>query len=295
MDDAVVKNNVGVLGATSLVGASLLPQLTEAGYQVKAFSRQINEEQLDGVDWQQLSLPSIDFINKGGNTPYWICVAPIWVLPDYFSLLEVSGVRRVVVLSSTSRFTKGDSSDFEEQAVAQRLIDAENCVQAWAEDKSVEWVILRPTLIYGFGRDKNISEIARIISKFGFFPLFGDAMGFRQPVHAEDLASACVTALNGIGVVNQGYNISGGEILTYREMIARVFVAMGRPVRMVSLPLCLFRITVALLRCLPRYRYWSVAMAERMNRDLSIDHGDAVRDLDFNPRGFVLTAEDLPR
>lgn len=35
-------------------------------------------------------------------------------------------------------------------------------------------------------------------------------------------------------------------------------------------------------------------MAERMNRDLVIDHADAVRDLGFKPRGFALAAEDLP-
>jgi nucleoside-diphosphate-sugar epimerase len=74
------------------------------------------------------------------------------VLPQYFPLLEAYGVRRVVALSSTSRFTKDDSSDPEEQAIALRLADAEACVQAWAASHGVEWIILRPTLIYGRGR-----------------------------------------------------------------------------------------------------------------------------------------------
>ncbi len=38
--------------------------------------------------------------------------------------------------------------------------------------------------------------------------------------------------------------------------------------RLLPVPLFAFRVAVALLRHLPRYRNWSSAMAERMNRDL---------------------------
>ena len=68
----------------------------------------------------------------------WLCVAPIWVLPQYFLLLEACGARRVVALSSTSRFTKDDSSDLEVQAIALRLAGAEARVQAWAASHGVE-------------------------------------------------------------------------------------------------------------------------------------------------------------
>jgi len=229
-----------------------------------------------------------------GVTPCWICVAPIWVLPDYFGLLETLGARRVVVLSSTSRFTKGDSSDPEEQAIARRLTDAEVRVQEWAENCGVEWVILRPTLIYGLGRDKNIAEIARFIRRFGFLPLFGGAKGLRQPIHGADVADACLTALQVPCAANRAYNISGGETLTYRDMVARVFAALGRRPHWLNIPLWAFRLALIMLRRLPRYRQWSTAMAERMNRDLVFDHAEAARDLCFKPRAFVLTEGDLP-
>ncbi len=181
-----------------------------------------------------------------------------------------------------------------EQATAAKLIDGEARVRAWAESRGIEWVILRPTLIYGLGRDKNISEIARFIRRFGFFPVLGEAKGLRKPIHAEDVAGACLAALQGSDVRSRSYNISGGETLTYREMVARIFTALGRRPRVLTVPLWAFRLAVTMLRCLPRYRQWSAAMAERMNRDLVFDHADAVRDLGFKPRGFELTAEDLP-
>jgi hypothetical protein len=49
------------------------------------------------------------------------------------------------------------------------------------------------------------------------------------------------------------------------------------------------------LRHLPRYRNWPSAMAERMSRDLVFDHFEATRDFGFEPRPFVLSAEDVPK
>lgn len=286
---------IGVLGASSLVGGCLLSSLIERGVSAVAFSRKKQIGSHGGaVEWRQLPTLGTQSLDVTHPIGHWICVAPIWVLPDYFSLIEASGARRVVVLSSTSRFTKVGSADKAEVAIAAKLADAEARVRAWAEARGIEWVILRPTLIYGLGRDKNISEMARFIRRFGFFPLLGQAQGQRQPIHAVDVAAACVAALQAPGTANRAYNISGGETLAYREMVARVFAALGRPTRLLTVPLWAFRLAVSVLRCLPRYRQWSAAMAERMNRDLVFDHTEAVRDLGFKPRGFVLMAEDLP-
>lgn len=260
--------------------------LTQAGWQVMAFSRRSSV-----TEWPVA--PS-SFRPAGGAIPDWVCVAPIWVLPEYFALLEAHGARRVVALSSTSRFTKDDSGDPQEQAVAVRLADAEARLQAWAQSRGVQWVILRPTLIYGLGRDKNITEIVRFIGRFGFFPLFGKANGLRQPVHAADVASACLAALQSPGAANRAYNVSGGEILTYRDMVTRLFTSSGRRPRLLTVPLWVFRVAVAVLRRLPRYRQWSIAMAERMNQDLVFDHAEATCDLGFKPRMFELAAQDWP-
>ena len=294
----VDESRVGVLGASSLVGRCVLPLLRADGWEVVAFSRQ-PVESTDGVDWRELPPPAAPHLpnlpREERRIGCWLSVAPIWVLADYFPLIEASGARRVVALSSTSRFTKVGSGDTAENAIAAKLIDAEARVQAWAESRGIEWVVLRPTLIYGQGQDKNISEMARFIRRFGFFPLLGSAQGLRQPIHAEDVAAACVAALQTPGAANRAYNLSGGETLAYREMVARVFAALGRPARLMTVPLWAFRLAVAMLRRLPRYRHWSAAMAERMNRDLVFDHAEAARDLGFKPRGFALTAKDVPR
>lgn len=290
------EQTLGLLGATSLVGQCLLPLLTKNGYKVFAYSRHTGNPSNNEIEWQILSKADMappDDCSRQLPIANWICVAPLWVLPEYFERLKTAGARRIVALSSTSRFSKESSSDTEERKIAQRLTNSEICFQTWASDTEVEWVIIRPTLIYGCGRDKNISEIVRFIRRFGFFPLLGQATGLRQPIHAADVAGACLAALQTPNAANRAYNISGGETLTYRDMVSRVFSALGHPPRMLTVPHWVFCLAVTVIRSLPRYRQWSTAMAERMMCDLVFEHTQAAQDLEFKPRPFLLEAGDL--
>lgn len=286
---------VGMIGATSLVGRRLTPLLAASGARVAAFSRRGAPEGGDPARWFTLPEPGGEPLAAsavGESVPLWVCAAPIWCLPEHFGLLEVLGARRVAAVSSTSLYTKSGSSDPAEQEVARRLASAEEELARWAGARGVEWVILRPTLIYGGGEDKNIAQMARFIRRFGFFPVFGQASGKRRPVHARDVAAACARALFA-RVSGRAYDISGASTLTYREMAEAVFRAMGRAPRLVPVPLGLIRAAVGLARLLPPCRGWSAAMAERMNRDMDFGHGDAARDFGFDPGRFELTPEDV--
>jgi nucleoside-diphosphate-sugar epimerase len=284
----------GLLGANSLVGECLISRLSKDGRHTVAFSRHPPDGNTEpGVTW--LKLPaSVPVHLEALPIKEWLCVAPIWVVPQYFPLIEACGARRVVALSSTSLFVKNDSSHPGERDIASRLAEGERALRVWAEAHEVEWLILRPTLIYGCGRDRNLTEIVRFVRRWGFFPLLGQAAGLRQPVHAEDVATACVSALAVSAAANRTYNLSGGEMLPYREMVSRVFSALGKRPRLVTVPRWLFQLAVTALRLLPRYRHWTVEMAERMNRDLVFEHADAARDLGFMPRPFRLAPVDLP-
>lgn len=296
-ENKTTDKQVGLLGATSLVGQCLLPLLKQNGWQIKAFSRRPPEPACPSLEWVQLKQPVCqnDLIEYPlEKITHWICVASIWVLPDYFGMLEKLGARRVIAVSSTSRFTKIDSADAEEKATARKLAESEKKLETWARSKGISWIILRPTMIYGLGRDKNIANLARLIRRLGFFPLARRAQGLRQPVHAEDLAAACLSALEKSALVNHAYNLSGGETLTYREMILRLFAALGQPAHVIAAPLWLFKIAAPVIRFFPQYRSWNADMAKRMSFDMAFDHAEAARDLNFSPRIFKLSAKDLP-
>ncbi len=165
-----------------MVGRCVLLQLAHAHGRAYAFSRHPCAHRTgDGVVWQQIPAAPVIAAPNAIAIPWWICIAPIAALPAHFAWLEAQGARRIVALSSTSRFTKDTSSDIQEQGIAQGLVDAENQVQAWAQSRGIEWVVLRPTLIYQPGQDKNVSEIARFIGRFSFFPVLGKAHGCASP------------------------------------------------------------------------------------------------------------------
>ncbi len=247
--------HVGILGAASLVGICLQQLLPENGWRVTAFSRKpvTPNSNTARITWRQLASASIPE-STDEKISLWICATPIWILPEYFKFLSGYGIKRIVILSSTSSITKQTSTDVKEQKIVQQLIEGENRVIRWAATNQIEWIILRPTLIYGLGRDKNISKIICFIRCFGFFPLIGKAAGLRQPIHARDVAAACMHALQTLNLRNCTYNLTGGETLPYREMVQRIFLALDRKPRLVTLPFWFFHwmiITVALPAAIP--------------------------------------------
>ena len=287
---------VGVLGATSFVGASLLNKLTKTEFHPIAYTRRDIKFGTKNIEWRRLDseLSASQKLASLTPIPFWFCLVPIAQLPNYFDLMRAHGAKRLVALSSTSRFTKLTSSDLAEQIHVRNVADAEQRVEQWAQRHGIEWTILRPTLIYGSGQDRNIAEITRFIQRFGFFPVFGKACGLRQPLHVQDVARACMASLHAPASINRAYNISGAETLTYREMVCRIFTVLEKKPRLLPIPLWMFRVAVYVLRHLPRYSKWSSAMAERMNYDMVFDHSDVVRDFEFKPRTFILNPEDLP-
>ena len=105
---------------------------------------------------------------------------------------------------------------------------------------------------------------------------------------------ACVAALERPAAKNRAFNLSGAEVLPYREMVSRIFTALNKRPVFFRAPLWLFQLLVAAMHIHPRFRNWSPAMVERMNRDMVFDHSEAARDLGFSPRPFFLRPEDLP-
>ncbi len=274
-------------GASSQIGDCLLPLLVQTGHRVNALSRQTRTD-TEGIRWCRADLDQAEALSVATkDCEMLIHLAPVWNLPHHLPDLARAGIRRVFAFSSTSRFGKRDSPDPSERKIVRRLVTAESSIIEACERHGMAWTLFRPTLIYGMGRDRNVSNIARFIHRFHFFPIAGDGAGLRQPVHACDLAQACLDALRTQTTASRAYNLSGGEILPYHRMVERIFEAQGRKPHLIRVPLPPLRLFLHLLGLLPGYRYLGPEMANRMNRDLVYDHAQARADFDYLPRGFT--------
>ncbi|CAN7355292.1 NAD-dependent epimerase/dehydratase family protein [Phenylobacterium sp. LjRoot219] len=277
-----LREPVLVLGATSLVGRYVLPRLADLRAVTVALSRAPVDEPR-GVRWIQGNLQDLAAVELPyAETAFSLC--PIWLLPDALPALKAAGVTRLLAFSSTSVTGKARSSDRGERAVAARLAEAEATVRRFCEANGVAWTILRPTMIYSEGLDGNVSRLARLAERFKIVPLAGSGRGLRQPVHAEDLAWAALAAAASPLTSGRAYDLPGGETLTYKQMVERIFLGLDRTPRVLCAPTGLWRLAFRLAG--PRLRGATAAMGERMNQDLAFDGEPAARDFGWAPRTF---------
>lgn len=269
-----------VIGASGLVGGYIVEQLARHQRPL-ALSRAVREA--DHIEWHlgdlrqpdALRLPSFDTLYCTADAPLLAAALPTLLKTPF---------KRLVVFSSTSIQTKLDSEIASERTFLQNLEKAEQTISATCERAGVAWTILRPTIIYSEGRDRNLTSLSRLIQRFGVMPLVGGGSGLRQPVHAEDLAIGAIAAASTAAAANHIYALPGGETLTYREMIGRLFDALNRPRRMISIPPPLWRAAFPVIKSL--FPGANVAMGIRMTTDMVFDSTPAQRDFGWNPRAF---------
>jgi nucleoside-diphosphate-sugar epimerase len=281
-----------VIGASNQIGRHLLPLLSENGYCVHAISRNPPSNEIERVIWHKIDLTTSPLPDIQANSLIYLAGIPL-LLPILSSFQQNQAnsitspkIGRIIAFSSTSRFTKQKSSSPKEQKLASDLAEAESQFCNLCESQGIVWTLFRPTMIYGCGMDKNITTIANFIRKFGFFPLVSEGKGLRQPVHTRDLASACLAVLNNKSANNRAYTLTGGETLSYRLMVSKIFIGLGMQPRFVSIPLPIFSVIMQLISLRSGWNHYSGEMARRMNQDLNFDHGDATRDFGYTPRNF---------
>lgn len=270
-------SSVLVFGASGAVGRHLLPQLA-SGRVVFAVSRLARTG--DKVEWLRGDLndtraawPTVDSIFSLGPLDAFAAWLQRWGKPD---------LQRVIALGSMSAVSKQDSSDAGERAVSQRLRAAEAKILAWAAHHQAACTLFRATLIYGDGRDHSLAPIARFARRWRVLPLPRGATGLRQPVHAADLADACVAVMDNPATFGKTYALGGGERLPFDRMMLRLRSAAAGLVVPLPLPSAALRLTLRL-----RYSHaQTAAMLSRLNAALIADNGPATRDFGYAPRPF---------
>jgi len=273
-------------GATGQVGDFLLRRMSKMEVSTIAVSRYAQASRFD-EQWIVCDLLHDDPFARAGAVDAWIHAGLLTLTLPWLESAARAGVKRLISFSSTSVFTKLNSSSNTERTLIGSIREAEDVIVGQCKGLGIHWTVFRPTLIYGRGTDQNISFIIHMIRRFGFFPIVGDGSALRQPVHAEDLAVACIAALNHEQTINKAYNLSGGEVLSYQDVVKRIFHTLDCPCRIIHLPSPIFKSAISVLKCFSsRYAFIQTSMVDRMNMDMVFDHMDATHDFGYDPRPF---------
>ncbi len=277
-----------VTGAKSDVGDFLLDLLSRNGYQCYAVSRnQAPTKSGRNVKWLQLEFFSKCATEDFGPVHAWINLAPVWTTRSLGKVFHKFNPGKIVAVSSTSIEGKYDSDNEKEIKVVNKLIEGEKWIAHYAEKFKRDCIIFRPTLVYGGPRNQNVNFLKQVIRIFRVFPLLGDGAGKRQPVHAEDIAAVCeVTLTRPNGTSAKTYNITGGEVLTYRQVLDRIFESMDLKPRYIRIPNGLIKVGIKLIGWIPGLDFVNYKMAERSEQDLLYSSDKAIAELSFNAREF---------
>lgn len=275
-----------VTGANGVVGGPLCERLLSVKRPFKTVSRSSGAD----IVWDLEQSPTGESLRALAGVESIIHCAPIWFLPVHLDILLEVGVRRLVVFSSTSVLAKTLSKDQSEQRLVKLLADAESELNTFCAKHEMSLTVLRPSMIYGYGRDQNVMQIARFINRFGFMLLVGKAQGKRQPIHADDLVNAALCILDKPVTYGKSYNLAGAEALSYRSMVGRIFSGLGKKPRIFSSPLWLFRLGLRFLATVGRFSF-NPEMANRMAQDLDYNCAEANQDFGFQAQVFLTNPE----
>jgi len=271
-----------VFGGTGQIGRPLLGLLRRDGWRISALSRRPHADE-PSLTWLRGDLDALPALPPRVEAIF--SCGPLDAFGRWYADAAIEA-GRVVAFGSTSVDTKQGSGDAHERDLAQRLRDGEVAVFAAAARRDAAASVLRPTLVYGAGRDATLSRIAHLARRWGRFPLPRGANGLRQPVHVDDLAAAAFACLHSEAARGNAYALPGGETLSYCDMVARVLAVLQPPPSLLELPSPLFNLALLAAQASGRATGLGEAAVRRMRSDLVFDVGPAQRDLGYAPRMF---------
>ena len=113
--------------------------------------------------------------------------------------------------------------------------EAEQVLQALAKETGMEVVIIRPVLVYGPGVKANFLDMMRWLVRGVPLP-FGTVDNRRSLLGLDNLIDLLLTCVEHPAAANQVFLASDGEDVSTTQLLRRLGIALGRPARLVPVP-----------------------------------------------------------
>lgn len=192
------------------------------------------------------------------------------------------GLRRFVLVSSAlvhgvaspgRPFTEADRP-MPQRPYARSKLVAEARLMAAAQGSALEWVILRPPMVYGEGARGNFRRLVGLVHSGLPLPL-GAATAPRSFIGVDNLADAIVACLTHPRAANQVFLVSDAETTSTADFLRRIARALGRRAWLPSVPPSLLRPAFRLAGRADEFR--------RLFDPLELDCSRIRKQLDWSP------------
>lgn len=188
-----------------------------------------------------------------------------------------NSVSWLIGVHTTGRYSKFKSASSEYIAIEDKLL----------AERKIDLTILRPTMIYGSMRDKNMSKLVKFLDRSPVFPIFGDGSNLMQPVRAQDLGKAYYDVLkNREKTMNKEYNLSGADEIRYEQIINVVSGYLNKKTYLIKLPIKLsYSLSKIANKIIPKFPI-NEEQVLRMQEDKVFSHEEAKKDFAYSPSSF---------
>jgi len=271
-----------ITGATGFTGSRVVPLLLKNGHDVRCLYRASSDRSpLAGLDveWAlgDVSDPqSLTSAMQGTDILVNIASLGFGHADSIIRAAKDTGIQRAVFISTTAIFTQLNAPSKKVRVAAELAI----------ETSGLRYTILRPTMIYGSPRDRNMWRLIKFIRLSPIVPIFGDGKYLQQPIYVDDVAATVLGCLKVDVTIGKSYNIAGKHSLTYNEVIDTIAKAMNKRVWKLHVP---SKPVVSLLRLFERIKIPFPIKAEqvlRLNENKDFSYAEAERDFEFSPLSF---------
>jgi nucleoside-diphosphate-sugar epimerase len=274
--------NVFVTGATGFTGSRLTPLLLKSGYSVRCLYRPSSDRPVlppGEIDWVQGDVSNAEALSssmRGADIIINVVSLGFGHADSIVRAAKEAGIRRAVFLSTTAIFTQLDAKS------KSIRIDAEHSIQA----SGLDYTILRPSMIYGSPRDRNMWRLIRFMRYSPMIPILGDGNSLQQPIYVDDVAQAVVQCLAVEKTIGRCYNIAGEQALTYNRVIDTIAAQMNKRIWKLHIP---YVPVVRLMKFFERFHIPLPIKAEqvlRLNENKAFRYEKAGTDFGFRPLSF---------
>lgn len=279
-----------VTGASGFVGRNLVKKLVAGRTKVRCLVRdkkKIDEnERLEVVEGSVLDKGILDSATQGVDAVIHLAAVIKSSDPREFADVNVQGtrnlveacvnnkVRRIIYVSSLDAGLNGAGIYGRTKAGGEDIV----------KNSGVDYVILRPSFIYGKGA-KDLVTLMKLIARCPVVPVVGHGEGKLQPVHVDDVCDVIVRLLES-GARSKTYYIAGEQKISLNDLIDKVANLTSKRVVKIHIPLWVLWLPLKLYGLIVRNSSISYESLSLLNRDKTCEIADIERDLGFKPRSL---------